>query len=111
MAITPAIAHVALVMDAHGVIRVLGSRVTLDTVVTAFRAEATAEEIVQQFPTLALADVYQVIAYYLKNTAEVDVYLSTRQKKAEFIRQEIEKCFDPRDLRTRLVARKTASAS
>jgi uncharacterized protein (DUF433 family) len=35
----------------------------LDTIVTAFRAGATAQEIAQKFPTVALADIYQIIAH------------------------------------------------
>ena len=50
-----------LLADKDGVVRVRGTRVTLDTVVTAFNDEATAEEIVHQYPSLQLADVYAVI--------------------------------------------------
>ena len=50
-----------LFTDPHGAIRVRGTRVTLDTIVTAFHAGATAEEIAQKFPTVSLADVYQII--------------------------------------------------
>jgi len=110
MVVTPVTARVPLVTDAHGVIRVEGTRVTLDTVVGAFQSGATAEEIVQQFPTLALADVYQIIAYYLHHTPDVEHYLSSRQKEAASLRQEIEKRFDPRGLRARLIARRAASA-
>jgi uncharacterized protein (DUF433 family) len=39
--------------------------VTLDMIVTAFRAGATAEEIAQKFPTVRLGDV---IAHYLITT-------------------------------------------
>jgi uncharacterized protein (DUF433 family) len=53
---------VPLQTDADGVIRIGGTRVTLDTLAAAFDAGATAEEIVQQYPSLALADVYSVIA-------------------------------------------------
>ena len=60
---------VPLAMGADGVIRVSGTRVTLDTVLAAFREGATAEEIVQQYPSLALADVYQVIGYALRHVA------------------------------------------
>lgn len=110
MSLTPATAQVPLVSDAHGTIRVGGGRVTLDSVVGAFRSGATAEEIVQQFPTLALADIYQVIAYYLHNTAEVDAYLGTRREQAVALRQDIESRFDPRGLRARLLARRAATA-
>jgi uncharacterized protein (DUF433 family) len=38
-------------MDTDGVMRVGGTRVTLDTLVTIFEQGATAEEIVQRFPS------------------------------------------------------------
>jgi uncharacterized protein (DUF433 family) len=50
-----------LTADGQGVIRVAGTRVTLETVALAFERGATAEEIVQQYPTLGLADVYSVL--------------------------------------------------
>lgn len=111
MSLTPTPAEIPLATDAHGVVRVGGTRVTLDSVIGAFRAGATAEEITQQFPTLALADVYQVIAYFLNHTAEVESYLAPRQKEADSLRSEIEGRFDPRGMRARLLARRTAKAS
>jgi hypothetical protein len=78
----------------------------LDVIVTAFRAGATAEEIAQKFPTVALVDVYQVIAHYLAHTAEVDPYLSRRQADAAVLQNEIEKRFDPVGVRARLPARR-----
>jgi uncharacterized protein (DUF433 family) len=111
MPLTPATAEIPLATDAQGVVRVGGTRVTLDSVVGAFRAGATPEEIAQQFPTLTLADVYQVIAYFLNHTAEVESYLATRQQAAAELRTEIEKRFDPRGTRARLLARRPAKAS
>jgi len=54
---------IPLQADADGVIRVAGTRVTLETLIAAFSDGATAEEIVQQYPSLTLADVYSVIGY------------------------------------------------
>ena len=65
-----------LQVDSDGVMRVGGTRVTLDTVIAIFEQGATAEEIVQRFPTLDLADVYFAIGYYLRHRQEVDDYLS-----------------------------------
>jgi uncharacterized protein (DUF433 family) len=110
MSIKPGAVEVPLVTDSHGVVRVGGTRVTLDSVVGAFRAGATAEEIAQQFPALALADVYQVIAYFLNHTVEVESYLATRQKEAGTLQREIEGRFDPRGMRGRLLARRSAAA-
>lgn len=106
MSAVPNTAVIPLFVDNEGVLRVQGTRVTLDTIVTAFRAGATAEEIAQKFPTLALADVYHIIAHYLNYTAEIDAYLSRRQGEAAALKLEIERRFDPVGLRARLLARR-----
>ena len=92
--------------DADGVIRIGGTRVTLDTVVAAFEAGATAEEIVQQYPSVALADAYSVIAYYLRHRAELGEYLDRRREQAAEVRHENEQRFDPSGVRDRLLARR-----
>ncbi len=89
-----------------GVVRVGGTRVTLDTVVAAFREGATAEEITQQYPTLSLADVYSVIGYYLRHQADVDAYLGGRERGAIDMRRENEARFDPNGIRERLLVRR-----
>lgn len=76
--------------DADGVIRVGGTRVTLDTVVATFDAGATAEEIAQQYPSVSLADIYSVIAYSLRHRPEVRAYLGQRQQQAAHVRAENE---------------------
>jgi uncharacterized protein (DUF433 family) len=102
---------VPLAVDKHGVIRVGGTRVTLDTVVAAFREGATAEEIVQQYPSLQLADVYWVIGYFLQHQAEVDAYLAERQHRAALLRAQNEAQFDPVGIRDRLLARRDQQRS
>jgi hypothetical protein len=42
--------------DDDGVLRVAGTRVTLDSIVAAFDLGATPEEIVQRYPSIQLAD-------------------------------------------------------
>lgn len=96
-----------LAADKDGVVRVGGTRVTLDTVVASFREGATAEEIAQQYPTLSLADVYSVIGYYLRHQADVDAYLGGRAQGAVDTRRENEARFDPNGIRERLLARRT----
>src|ERR687895_971928 len=97
----PTTASVPLFTDAHGAIRVQGTRVTLDSIVASFRAGATAEEIGQKFPSVALADVYLIIAYYLSHAAEIDSYLSQRRVEATALKREIESRFDPVGVRAR----------
>jgi uncharacterized protein (DUF433 family) len=95
-----------LAEDANGVVRVAGTRVTLDTVVAAFNQGATAEEIAAQYPSVQLADVYAVIGYYLRCKKDVDAYLGRRQEEREATRQENTTRFDPRGVRDRLLARR-----
>ncbi len=82
MALSFATEAIPLAADADGVVRVGKTRVTLDTVITAFTDGATAEEIVQQYPSLNLADVYQVIGYYLRRPSEVEAYLQQRKARS-----------------------------
>jgi uncharacterized protein (DUF433 family) len=95
-----------LVTDADGVVRVGGSRVTLDTLVYAFRQGATAEEIVQDYPSLSLPDVYAALSFYLQSRGEVEQYLLERERKREGVRRENEASSDPVGLRERLLARR-----
>ncbi len=98
---------IPLKTDADGVVRVGGTRVTLDTLVYAFRDGATAEEIVLQYPSLRLEDVYSVISYYLKKQAEVDAYVRQRETEAAKVQQDNEIRFDPIGVRDRLLNRRT----
>lgn len=92
--------------DAYGIVRVAGTRVTLETIVDAFAAGATAEEIAQQYPTVPLVDVYSVITYYLRNQPEVETYLKEREALAERFQQEVEARFPSQGIRERLLARR-----
>jgi uncharacterized protein (DUF433 family) len=92
--------------NADGVMQVGKTRVTLDTVIAAFRQGATAEEIVYRYPALKLADVYATIGFYLNHQPEVELYLQQRQQRSQEIRKMNEAKFDPQGLRDRLLARK-----
>jgi len=97
---------VPLNTDLDGVVRVGGTRVTLDTVVAAFRDGMTPEGIVEQFPALGLADVYSTIGYYLSHTDEIDAYLEKRDRLASEVRRENESRFPPSGTRDRLLSRR-----
>ena len=95
---------IPLAKDACGVYRAGGTRVTLDLVVRAFNRGATAEKIVQKFPSLELPDVYQVIGYYLKYRAELTGYFETREREESVLRAQHPE-WSPVGLRERLMAR------
>ncbi|MFH7242254.1 MAG: DUF433 domain-containing protein [Spirulina sp.] len=95
-----------LTINPDGVVKVGGTRVTLDTVIFVFKQGATAEEMVYRYPSLKLGDVYASIAFYLNHQEDVEAYLNQRQQQAQEIRQMNEARFDPQGLRDRLLARR-----
>jgi uncharacterized protein (DUF433 family) len=95
-----------LAADENGLIRVAGTRVQLEVIVLAFDAGATAEEIVQQYPSLELADVYSVISYILGNEAVVRDYVAQRVSSTNALRIEIERGSATGSIRQRLLARR-----
>jgi uncharacterized protein (DUF433 family) len=94
------------VQDQDQVLRIAGTRVTLDSVVIAFDLGATPEEIVQRYPTLNLASVYAVVAYVLQHRDSVNAYVAEREKRTTEVKAEVEKRFPPDGLRARLLARR-----
>lgn len=60
------------VAQSDGALRIVGTRVGLDSVVTHFQEGRSPEEIVHSFPTVTLAQVYGAIAYYLENQKLID---------------------------------------
>lgn len=92
--------------DEHGVVRVGGTRVTLDQVVGAFREGATAEEIALRFSGLDLAHVYAAVAYYLNHRETVDRYVDEQAVMAEDQRRRHAQPLDAGALRERLQARR-----
>ena len=105
LTMTQAITSVPLSLDQAGVLRVNGTRVSLDSVIFAFKEGSTPEEIAQQYTTVNLSDVYAVISYYLQNQDEVGEYLQRRKTQRAELREEVESRFDPQGIRDRLLAR------
>jgi uncharacterized protein (DUF433 family) len=92
--------------DASGALRVGHSRVLLELVVRAFQDGATPEAIAQRYPAATLADIYAVIAYYLRHREEIEAYLIEREQRAQEVRRRIEDHQgNLTDLRDRLLAR------
>ncbi len=86
----PATVAVPLQTDEYGVIRVGETRVTLLTIVGRYRAGDTPQVIHDGFPTVSLADIYAVIAYYLAHQDAIDAYIQQIEAEAEKQRQEHE---------------------
>ena len=98
-----------LSQDSSGALRVGESRVLLELVIRAFQDGATPEAIVQRYPTTTLADIYAVVAYYLRHADDVNAYLAERESRAGEVRQRVEsRQGDLGELRRRLLAHRGA---
>lgn len=62
----------------NGAYYVANTRISLDSIVFAFREGCSPESIRDDFNGLTLADVYGAITFYLDNQDEVDEYLRRR---------------------------------
>ncbi len=92
--------------DESGALRVGGTRVLLEMLVWAHKRGDTPEDIVEQYPSLALADVYGVIAYYLRNKSAIEVYLAERERIGKVNRAEAaRRNGDRSELKARLESR------
>ncbi|MBY0503825.1 MAG: hypothetical protein K2X03_07940 [Bryobacteraceae bacterium] len=79
------------------------SRVSLDSVVTAFQNGAAPESILRSFPTIgSLVKVYGAVTFYLEHQNEVDRYLHEQDALAEALRDQQSPL--PGELRDRLRA-------
>ncbi len=64
------------VEERHGEYFVRETRVTVQSVITAWKRGDTPEAVREQFPSLSLADVYSVISYYLDHQASLDTHFA-----------------------------------
>lgn len=66
---------------------IAGSRVSLDSVVYAFRDGLSPETIQREcFPALSLEQVYGAVTYYLAHRTELDAYLEQAKSEYESLR-------------------------
>lgn len=97
-------------IDEGGTVRVGNTRITLDLVVRQYESGMAPEDLVRAFDTLELADVYDVIGYYLRHRDEVTEYLRQRAAEADALRAKVE-AEQPPITREELLAREKADAA
>jgi uncharacterized protein (DUF433 family) len=69
------------------VFRIGGTRVSLDSVVYAYRRGASPESIQRSFPSITLEQIHGALAFYLSHQAEIDKYLVAGEEEFEKLRQ------------------------
>lgn len=77
--------------DAHGVIRVGQTRVTLESVISLFEQGANAEEIALRYDVLDLHDVYATLSYFLGHRQETHEYLDRARQASLRARRDAER--------------------
>jgi uncharacterized protein (DUF433 family) len=75
------------VEERNGEYYVAHTRVPIGVVIAACERGDRPERIVEQFPSLSLADVYGVIAYYLDHKADLRMHFARRRDEYERTRQ------------------------
>lgn len=67
---------------------VVGTRISLDSIVYAFLDGESPESIAQNFPLLSLEQVYGAIAFYLANRKLIDAYLEAGEAEFQQLQQD-----------------------
>lgn len=80
---------------------IAGTRISLNSIVSAFRQGESPETICQNFELLRLEEVYGAVAYYLANQPDIDAYLIRQDEKWAGGKRKSEPL--PTDLRARLM--------
>lgn len=80
---------------------VAGTRISLESIIHAFRRGESPETICQNFELLGLEEIYGAIAYYLANQAAIDAYMIRQSEKWAEGRRDAEPL--PGSLRERLM--------
>jgi len=93
-----------------GVLRIGATRVSLDSVIIAFHQGSAPEEIVYDYDSLTLSEVYAAISYYLQHQTEVDAYLAERAQQNKQLHEQLAARFDSTGIRERLLARRRRAA-
>jgi uncharacterized protein (DUF433 family) len=93
--------------DAHGVIRVGQTRVTLESVISLFEQGASAEEIALRYDVLDLHDIYATLSYYLGHRQQTNEYLNRVRQASVGARRDAERRSPAAQIRERLERHRT----
>ena len=97
-----------LTQDADGYIHVTGHRIGLQDLVYYYNEGCSPEALFEAYPSLSLALIHRVIAFYLEQTADVDAYVARCEQEVERQRTAAPRGPDAAELRRRLAAKQAA---
>jgi uncharacterized protein (DUF433 family) len=99
-----------LTQDAYGHIHVAGRRIGLQDLVHYYNEGHSAEALLDMFPTLTLALIHKLIAFYLDHRVEVDGYAARSDAEMAQQRSAAPHGPDLAELRRRLAGKQAAGA-
>jgi uncharacterized protein (DUF433 family) len=92
-------------VDEYGAVRVGKTQVTLPVLLESYKLGRSPEELVEEFSTLTLAEVYGAISYYLHHREATDAYLDELDRQWKTTFKEIEAQPGYHESRRRLLER------
>jgi uncharacterized protein (DUF433 family) len=93
-----------LTQDADGYIHLSGHRIGLDDVIYYFKEGYSPEKLLEQFPSLSLRLIEDVISFYLKNRESMDSYVAECRAEIERQRASSPRVLDWEELQRRMEA-------
>lgn len=99
-----------LTQDPDGHIHITGSRIGLQDVIYYYNEGYSPEALLEAFPTLSLALVHRIVAFYLDDKVDVDAYMAACDTEMERQRAVTLRGPDVAEMRRRLAIRLTVGA-
>jgi uncharacterized protein (DUF433 family) len=91
-----------LAEDRYGYIHLAGHRIGLRHVVEPYNDGCTPEMLHDHFPSLPLALIHKVLAFYLENRAAVDTYVLSSRAAVDLLAAQPQQGPDGAELRRRM---------
>ena len=99
-----------LTMWPYGEIVLTGHRIGLYHVIAYHKEGLSAEQLHEQYPSLPLDLIHQVLAFYRENQTEVDAYVAHEQEEIDRLRATTPRVYTLEELQRRYDAKKRAEA-
>ncbi len=99
-----------LTQDPDGFVHITGHRIGLHDVVFYYNQGYSAEMLQDAFPTLPLAMIHKLLAYYLENQVDIDASMTASEEAMQTQRAAAARGPDLAELRRRLKAKQAAGA-
>lgn len=70
-----------------GMLRIEGTRITINQIAVLCKEGLTTEEIAEEYPHLNLAQIHAALAYYYANQEEIERSLNRQEEEAKLLKK------------------------